>query len=581
MQRVLDVVEKVGNKVPHPVVIFLILIAFVIVLSAILSLAGVGATYEQVVASPGMPTTYRDAEPTVPRPPGKYPVIEADPDNPGQYRVVVIDPTDPGKTRVYTKAEYEKQGGKHKIVKAGYPAKEGEYALIETRTRSVQSLLTIDGIRFMYVSLVPSFMGFTALGLIIVAMIGVGVAEEAGLVGTLIKKLVIVSPRWALTYILALVGILSSIAADAGYLVLIPLAGVAFLSIGRHPVAGLALGFAAVASAFTINILIKPLDAVLVEFTNDAIHMVDPTKNIGLASNLWFSIASVLLLTLIIGFISERVIEPRLGKYKPEGAAGEAPAEEGGSLTPDESRGLRYALFALIGVFVFFALLTLPPGAPLRDPETGDLIGNTPFMNGLIAAVMVVFLFTGAAYGYGVGKMKSLADVIKAIEKTMAGLGGLVFLFVVLSQFVAYFNYTNIGSIMAVKMANALTDMGVTNTLVLLIGFIVVVAIIDIFIVGAVPKWAIFAPIFVPLLMTLGAAPEAVLAAYRVGDSPVNTITPINAYFALIVGFAQKYDKSVGVGTLVALMLPYVVWMFLLWTGLFAAWYLAGLPWGL
>lgn len=166
MQRVLDVVEKVGNKVPHPVVIFLILIAFVIVLSAILSLAGVGATYEQVVASPGMPTTYRDAEPTVPRPPGKYPVIEADPDNPGQYRVVVIDPTDPGKTRVYTQAEYEKQGGKHKIVKAGYPAKEGEYALIETRTRSVQSLLTIDGIRFMYVSLVPSFMGFTALGLI-------------------------------------------------------------------------------------------------------------------------------------------------------------------------------------------------------------------------------------------------------------------------------------------------------------------------------------------------------------------------------------------------------------------------------
>ncbi len=581
MQRVLDAIEKAGNRVPHPVVIFLILIALVIGLSAILALAGVGVTYEEIVASPGMPTAYRDAEPTIPRPPGEYPVVESDPDHPGKYRIVEIDPADPGKTRVTTQDEYEKQDGKYKVVKAGYPAKEGEYALIETRTRKVQSLLTIDGIRFMYVSLIPSFMGFTALGLIVVAMIGVGVAEEAGLVGALIKKLVIVSPRWALTYILALVGILSSIAADAGYLVLIPLAGVAFLSIRRHPIAGLALGFAAVASAFTINILIKPLDAVLVEFTNDAIHMVDPAKNIGLASNLWFSIASVFLLTLVIGFISERVIEPRLGPYKPESAGGESPSEESGGLTPEESRGLWYALVALIGVLGVFALLTLPAGAPLRDPETGNLIGNTPFMNGLIAAVMVVFLFTGAAYGYGVGKMKNLTDVIKAIEKTMAGLGGLVFLFVILSQFVAYFNYTNIGSIMAVKMANALTDLGVTNTLLLLVGFIVVVAVIDIFIVGAVPKWAIFAPIFVPLLMTLGADPEAVLAAYRVGDSPINTITPINAYFAMIVGFAQKYDKNVGVGTLVALMLPYVIWMLLLWTALFAVWCFLGLPWGL
>src|SRR6516225_8383039 len=196
-------------------------------------------------------------------------------------------------------------------------------------------MLTTEGIRFIYVSLIPSFMAFTGLGLIIVAMIGVGVAEEAGLVGALIRKLVIISPRWALSYILAFVGILSSIAADAGYLVLIPLAGAAFLSVRRHPLAGLALGFAAVAAAFTVNMFIKPLDAILVEFTNDAIHLVDPNKSIGLTSNLWFSIASVLFLTVVVGFITERTIEPRLGAYKPGKSAeeGDKPAGEGAGLS--------------------------------------------------------------------------------------------------------------------------------------------------------------------------------------------------------------------------------------------------------
>ena len=200
-------------------------------------------------------------------------------------------------------------------------------------------------------------MGFTAVGLMIVAMIGVGVAEEAGLVKALIRKLVIVSPRWALTYILAFVGILSSIAADAGYLVLIPLAGSAFLSVGRHPLAGLALGFAAVAGAFTVNMLIKPLDAILVEFTNDAIHLVDPNASIGLTSNLWFSIASVVLLTVLVAFITERMIEPRLGEYKRERTPPRrGPAGGRARLSADESRGLRYALLGAAGVLVVSSL---------------------------------------------------------------------------------------------------------------------------------------------------------------------------------------------------------------------------------
>lgn len=219
MQRFLDGIERVGNMVPHPVVIFLILIAIVIVLSAVLALFGAGVTMDRI--------------------------------NPDTNE-------------------------------------------IEQATTEIRSLLDADGIRFMYVSLVPNFMAFTAVGLMIAAMIGAGVAEASGLVGSLIRKLVLVSPGWALTYILAFAGILSSVAADAGYLVLLPLAGVAYLSVGRHPLAGLALGFAAVAGAFTVNMLIKPLDAVLVEFTNDAIHLVDPNLSIGLASNVFFSFASVI-----------------------------------------------------------------------------------------------------------------------------------------------------------------------------------------------------------------------------------------------------------------------------------------------
>jgi len=529
MQKALDVVEKVGNMVPHPVLIFLSLIAIVVILSHVLHMTGASVSTQVIVPRP---------EPTV----------AAD---------------------VYDASDYETAG------KIKYESINEDNYTLETQTIAARSLLTRDGLRFIYSSVIPSFMGFTAVGLMIVAMIGAGVAEESGLVNALIRKLVMVSPRWAMTYILSFIGIVSSIAADAGYLVLIPLAGIAFLSLGRHPLAGLALGFSAVAGAFTVNMLIKPLDAVLVEFTNDAIALVDPTQSIGLASNLWFSIASVLVLTFVIAFITERIIEPRLGEYK-----GEKPAEGGATLTSAESRGLMFAFIGLLVVLGAFALLTLPSNAPLRNPETGELIGNSPFMNGLIALIMVMFLLTGAAFGISTGKFKNLTDIIKAMEKAMSGLGGLILLFFVLSQFVAYFNYTNMGTLIAMSMSDLLRSANFPP-LLLLIGFIIVVGIIDLLITGAIAKWALFAPVFVPLLMNLGVAPEAVLAAYRVADSPINSITPLNAYFALVVGFAQKYDKNAGVGTVVSLMLPYVIIMFVIWTVLFAGWQIIGLPWGL
>jgi aminobenzoyl-glutamate transport protein len=499
MQRVLDVVEVAGNRVPHPVVIFLGLIAIVLVLSHLLYLVGASVTYQ---------------------------VVNPETDEIGQA------------------------------------------------TTAAKSLLTVDGIRFMFTSVVQNFMNFNAVGVIIVAMVGVGVAEEAGLVRALIRKLVVVSPSWALTYILVFIGIVSSIAADAGYLVLIPLAAAAFISVGRHPLAGLAASFAGVAAAFGVNVLIKPLDGILVGITNDAIHLIDPSTSIDLASNLWFSIASVIMLTLVISLITERMIEPRLGRYE-----GEHAAEGGAEISQEESRGLRYANWALLGTIAVFALLTLPPGAPLRNPETGAIVGDSPFMNSLIVVIAALFMAMGVGYGLGAKTMRSSLDVINAITKTIAGLSGLIFLLLVISQFLAYFNYSNMATIAAVKLADALEKANLGG-LALLLGFVMAVFALDLIITGAIPKWAIFAPLFVPLLMKLKVEPAAVLAAYRVGDSPMNAITPLNAYFAVIVAFAQRYQKDAGVGTVVALMLPYVAIICVVWTLLLAVWYVLGIPWG-
>ncbi len=501
MQRLLEGVEKVGNKVPHPVVIFVSLIAIVIVLSHVFYLMGASATYETI--------------------------------NPETHAA-------------------------------------------EKATTAVKSLLTSDGIRFMYSKMIDNFMSFTAVGVIIVAMLGVGVAEASGLIGALIRKLVLVAPAKALTYILVFVGILSSIAADAGYLVLIPLAAAAFHSVGRNPLVGLAASFAGVAAVFSVNIFIKPLDGILVGITNDAIHLMNPNVSIGLASNLWFGIASVLLLTIVVSLVTDKFIEPRMGPY----TVGEGQAAQGAGVSPEESRGLKYTIWATLAGLIFFALLTLPRGAPLRNPETGALIGDSPFMSGLIVFIAVMFLVAGAAYGIGARTMKSSVDVIKAMEKAVAGLGGLIFLLFVISQFNAFFTYTNMATLAAVKLGDFLETAGL-GALPLLLGFVFVVAILDLIMTGAIPKWAIFAPIFVPLLMRLGVGPEAVLAAYRVGDSPMNAISPLNAYFALIVTFAAKYQKDAGVGTVVALMLPYVIVLFVVWPILLAIWQILGLPWGL
>lgn len=535
-QRLLDFIERVGNKVPHPAILFLALCLVVILLSQLFYMLDVSATYE--IVKP---------------PPAEVEEIEI----PGSVL--------PGETLPRE------------------PAGAGDYTVVQ-ETAEVQGLLTADGIRFLFTSFVPNFMGFTAMGIILIVMIGVGVAELSGLIASLIRKLVAVSSVGALTYIIVFMGVISSIASDAGYLVLIPLGAAAFKSVGRHPLAGMAAAFAGVAGGFGVNLLLTPTDAILTEITNEAIQLVEPAGSIGITANLYFGIASTILLTVLLAIVTTRIVEPRLGAYEPAHAPGdeEHPDEPDSfaSITPEQdAKGLRLAGIGFMLAIAFIAVLTAPAGAPLRDPVDSSIIGTSPFMSSLIVIIALLFLAAGLGYGRGAGTLKSNNEVIDAITKSWAGLAGLLFLFLLIAQFIAYFNYSNMAKIAAVKLGDLIETMNV-GSLWLLLGAIGITVVVGVIMPQAIAKWALLAPIFIPLFLRLDVAPQTVLAAYRVADSPINIVTPIMAYFPLIVVFAARYDRRSGIGTVIALMLPYFVGLTIVWTLFFALWYLLGIPLG-
>jgi aminobenzoyl-glutamate transport protein len=531
LERMLDGIERFGNKMPDPAILFLILCGVVIVLSQILFWFGVKATFE-VVKPPPAPAeeTYYG----------------------GSVEPTYVGPSEPE------------------------PAK--DYRVV-TETAKVKGLLTGEGVRYLFTSFVSNFRNFAAVAIILVVMIGVGLAEAAGLIAALIRKLVGVSSRGTLTFIIVLLGILSSIASDAGYLVLIPLGAAAFKSVGRNPLAGIAAAFAGVAAGFGVNFLITPLDGVLTEITNDAAGST--AHHIDLAANLYFGIGSTIFVAFVLTFVSAKLVESRLGTWDPaEAGDGVQTADDTPEVSPQaESRGLRMALWATLAVLAAVTLLTVLPNAPLRNPVTGKIIGDSPFMDSLILIITLVFFAAGLAYGRGAGTIKSKDEVIATITKSWAGLAGLLFLFLLIAQFIAYFNFSNMAEVAAVKLGDVLEHMNI-GAVWLLIGFIIVTVIVDLIIPQAIAKWALLAPIFIPLFIRLNVAPQTVLAAYRVGDSPANVITPLMAYFPLIVIFTQRYRKDAGIGTIVAIMLPYVIVLSIAWILFFVAWYLLGIPLG-
>lgn len=530
MQRVLDGIERLGNKMPDPAILFLWLCVGVIVLSQLLAWADVKATYQAI------------------EPP---PVLAEESYDGGTSTPVYITP-------------YEQE-----------PAEAYE---VREKTSEVRGLLTGEGVRFLFTSFVDNFRNFAAVAIILVVMIGVGLAEAAGLVGALIRRLVAVSSSGTLTFIIVLLGMVSSIASDAGYVVLIPLGAVAFKSVGRNPLAGIAAAFAGVAAGFGVNFLITPLDGVLTEITNDASALVSPDARIDLAANLFFGIASALFVTVVLTIVTSRMVEARMGPWNPADA-GEAPDDEDEVDAAGEARGLRFALWATLAVIAAITALTAIPGAPLQDPETGRVIGDSPFMDSLIVIIALIFFAAGLAYGRGAGTMKTSADVLGSITKSWAGMASLLFLFLLIAQFIAYFSFSNMAEVAAVSLGDVLEELDI-GAVWLLIGFILVTMVVDLIMPAAIAKWAILAPIFIPLLIRLDVTPQTVLAAYRVGDSPLNVLTPLMPYFPLIVVVVRRYNRHAGIGTVVSLMLPYVVVLSIAWTLFFVGWYLLGIPWG-
>ena len=451
-----------------------------------------------------------------------------------------------------------------------------------TQTAEVKGLLTSEGVRYLFTSFVSNFRNFSAMAIILVVMIGVGLAEAAGLIASLIRKLVGVSSRGTLTLIIVLLGVLSSVASDAGYLVLIPLGAAAFKSVGRNPLAGIAAAFAGVAAGFGVNVLITPLDGVLTEITNDSIpaandaahdrprrkpllrHRLDDPRHVPAD---------------VPHDADRREAARRVGSRRPRRGLGDGrggrPGRRAGSGLPRPALGRARRPRVLVGI----TLLTALPDAPLRNPETGDIIGDSPFMDSLIVIIMLFFYVSGYLYGRGAGTIKGSNDVIETITKSWAGLASLLFLFLLIAQFIAYFNFSNIAEVVAVKLGDVLEEMNI-GAVWLLIGVILLTIVVDLIIPQAIAKWALLAPIFIPLFIRLDVAPQTVLAAYRVGDSPANVITPLMAYFPLIVVFVQRYKKDAGIGSVVALMLPYVFVLTFVWIAFFVAWYLLGIPLG-
>jgi aminobenzoyl-glutamate transport protein len=423
--------------------------------------------------------------------------------------------------------------------------------------------------------------GFAPLGLVLVVIFGAAVADRAGLFSALIRKSLRGAPRAILTPVVAVIGMVSHHASDAAYVVFIPLAGLVFASVGRHPLAGIAAGFAAVSGGFAGNVTPGQLDVLLFGFTQEAARIIDPTWTMNPLGNWWFILTIVVIFTPVIWFITDRIIEPRLGKW-----GGSTPDEElraelaKSAVTPTESRGLRTAGMIALGFVALWAALSLWPGyTPLIDEEVGGTAGLQPFYQSLIAGFFLLFLLSGIAFGVGTGSVKSSNDVIAMMVEGVKTMAPYILFAFFAAHFVAMFNWSRLGPIAAINGAEALKAMALPAP-VLLVSVQAFSSILDLFIGSASAKWSAMAPVVVPMFMLLGISPEMTTAAYRMGDSYTNIMTPLMSYFPLILGFCRRWDPSVGVGSLLALMLPYALTFMVIGFLMVGSWVYFDLPLG-
>jgi len=488
VQKMLDKVERAGNKLPQPVTLFLILIAIVLISSWIASMMNLGAVH-----------------------PGTGKRIEA------------------------------------------------------------VNLLDGKGIQRIFTSMVKTFTDFPPLGLVLVVMLGIGVAERSGLIAAALKAFVSSVPSKLITFSIVTAGMLSSLAADAGYVVLIPLGAAIFHGMKRHPLAGLAAAFAGVSGGFGANLFLTSLDPLLAAFTTPAAQIIDPNYIVDATANWYIMAASVPIVGIAGTYVTEKILEPRLGKFKPEGEI-EATTNE---LTPLERKGLRWAGIVILICAVVIGFMFIPENSVLRG-EDGSL---NPFFISIVPLMLFIFFLPGLAYGLVTKTVKSDKEVAQMTSESMASMGGYIVLSFAAAQFVAFFNWSNLGLIVAISGADTLKSIGFTG-IPLIVAFILVSSIINIIIGSASAKWAIMAPIFVPMLMLMGYSPEMTQAAYRIGDSYTNILTPLLPYFPLVIVFAQKYVKNVGIGTIISAMLPFALVFALVRIPMIIIWMIFNLPLG-
>ncbi|GAB4461409.1 MAG: AbgT family transporter [Bacteroidales bacterium] len=437
---------------------------------------------------------------------------------------------------------------------------------------NVDSLASANGVQRIMREMVVNFTSFAPMGIVIVALIGLGVAEGSGLISAVIRLFVLSAPRSMLTMIIVFCGVISNTASTVGYVLLVPLAGTVFLAVKRHPLAGLAAGYAGVAGGYSANILIGTIDPLLAGLSQEAARIIEPSYLVKATANYYFLFVSTFLITIVGTLVTEKIVEPRLGNY-----SGEVEPEKVEKLTSTEKRGLKFSLLSLVVIVIILLIGVLPKNGILRGDD-GSIL-NSPLIDGVISLIFLVATVLGAVYGFTVGKFKCDKDVIKSMENSMKSIAAYIVLVFFASQFVSYFNWTNLGLIIAIKGANLLSNLG-GGLIPLMIIFVIFSALINLFMGSASAKWALMAPIFVPMFMLLGYSPELIQAGFRIGDSVTNPISPMMSFFALIIVYFEKYDTKTGIGTIVSIMLPYSILFFIFWTTLLIVWLLLGLPLG-
>lgn len=484
----LGTIERVGNALPHPFILFLYIIVALAVVSAILSATGISA----------------------------------------------VNPTT------------------DEVVK-------------------VQNIISRDGLVWIVENMLTNFSTFAPLGLVLAMQMAIGLAEASGLLSTFMRRAILGVPLWALSATVLFLGINGSIASEASIIVIPALAATAFQAMGKHPIAGLIAGYAATNAGFTANVLITATDALLYGVTEEAAQMIDPKISLTPAINWYFMIASTVLLTIAGVFVNDKIITPRLGEYK-----GAEKADER-ETTAQERKGLRNTgIFTLI--YIVLLLICLVPKNGLLRGENGSIL-ESPFISGLVPILIVYFILAGVVYGKTVGTIKESGQVPKMMADSLQSMTGYIVLVFVIAQFINMFNYTNLGTIIAVNASNALQDVGFTG-IPLVIGVILLTIIVNFFMTSGTAKWYIFAPIFVPMFMLLGYSPAFAQIIYRIGDSIANPLTPIYPYLPIVIGMAQKYEKNTGIGTIISMTLPYSIAFLIVWIVQVVVWMVFKIPLG-